>query len=129
MSLATALGVGDRLRLLGWVDDADLPALYAGALAFVHPSEYEGFGLQLCEAMAVGCPVLAARATCLPEVLGSGGETFGLDSADELAELLRRVASEPEFRERLARRARVRAADFSWRRTAEETLAVYREIA
>ena len=66
-----SLGLGDRLRLLGWVEDADLPALYAEALAFAYPSEYEGFGLQLVESMAVGCPTLAARATCLPEVLGT----------------------------------------------------------
>ena len=58
---------------MNWVEDEDLPALYAGALAFAYPSEYEGFGLQLCEAMAVGCPTLAARASCLPEVLGEGG--------------------------------------------------------
>ena len=126
--LATALGVQDRLRLLGWVDDADLPALYAEAQAFVYPSEYEGFGLQLCEAMAMGCPVLAARATSLPEVLGGGGETFGLESADELAGLLRRVVLEPYYRDELCRRARVRSADFSWTRTAAATLAVYREF-
>jgi glycosyltransferase involved in cell wall biosynthesis len=127
--LAASLGVGDRLRLLGWVDDADLPVLYAGALIFAYPSEYEGFGLQLCEAMAVGCPVLAARATCLPEVLGGGGETFGLGATGELAALLRRVALEPAFRDDLVRRARARSGDFSWRRTALATAAVYHELA
>ena len=70
---------GSRMRLIGWVSERDLPALYAGALGFVYPSEYEGFGLQLCEAMAAGCPTLASRATRLPEVLGAGGETFALD--------------------------------------------------
>lgn len=126
--LADGLGVGDRLRLLGWVEDDDLPALYAEALCFAYPSEYEGFGLQLCEAMAVGCPVLAARATCLPEVLGVGGETFDLETPDGLADLLRRVATGPGFRDELARRARGRSADFSWPRAAEATAAVYREL-
>ncbi len=74
--LSRSLSIGTRVRLLGWVHERDLPALYAGALCFVYPSEYEGFGLQLCEAMAAGCPTLAARATSLPEVLGAGGETF-----------------------------------------------------
>lgn len=122
---AAALGVGDRVRLLGRVEDEDLPALYAEAMCFVYPSAYEGFGLQLCEAMAVGCPVLAARATALPETLGGGGETFDLRDPAELARQLRRAATEPEYRARLSRRAVARSADFCWRRTAEQTLAVY----
>ena len=122
------LGVQDRVVMLGYAPDADLPALYAGALAFVCPSAYEGFGLQLCEAMASGCPTLAARATSLPEVLGDGGETFSLDSPTELASLIRRVALEPAFRERLVRKARARATQFSWRKTAELTAEVYRGL-
>jgi glycosyltransferase involved in cell wall biosynthesis len=128
MELAGSLGLGDRLHLLDWVEEDDLPALYAEALAFAYPSEYEGFGLQLCEAMAVGCPTLAARATCLPEVLGDGGETFSLDTTDELAALLRRVAADAPFRSDLSARARARSAAFSWRRTAEGTVAVYRDL-
>ena len=113
---ARSLGVQDRLVLLGYVSDADLPALYAGTLAFVYPSSYEGFGLQLCEAMAIGCPTLAARATSLPEILGDGGETFSLDSPTELTSLIRRVALEPAFRERLVHKARARSTGFSWRK-------------
>ena len=122
------LGLGDRLHLLDWVEEEDLPALYAEALAFAYPSEYEGFGLQLCESMAVGCPTLAARATCLPEVLGDGGATFALDDPAELAGLLRRVATDDAFRADLSARARARSSAFSWRRTAEGTVAVYREL-
>lgn len=127
-SLAASLNVADRVRLLGWVDDADLPALYSEALCFVYPSKYEGFGLQLCEAMAVGCPTLAASATCLPEVLGAGGETFRIDSSDELSNLLRRICDEEEFRARLSRRASSRSKEFSWHRTAVETMKVYTDI-
>lgn len=127
--LARTLGVADRFRAIGRVSDADLPALYAEALCFAYPSEYEGFGLQVCEAMAAGCPVLASRATSLPEVVGGGGETFALDSPAELAGQLRRVHHDPAYRAGLVRRARARSADFSWRATAEATAAVYRELA
>jgi hypothetical protein len=126
--LAEELGCVRRVRLLGYVPEADLPALYAGALAFVYPSEYEGFGLQVCEAMAVGCPVLVARATSLPEIAGSGGETFALDDPGELAGLLRRVADDDAFRADLSRRAKVRASDFSWDRAAAETVRVYQQL-
>ena len=125
-ALATELGCADRLRLLGFVPDPELPALYAGALAFVYPSEYEGFGLQVCEAMAVGCPVLVSRATSLPEIASRGGETFALDTAGELTTLLQRVATDVDYRTELAFRAKVRSVDFSWDKAAAETAAIYR---
>ena len=124
---AELLGIADRLRLLEWVDDEDLPALYAEALAFVYPSRYEGFGLQVAEAMALGCPTLAAHATSLPEVLADGGVTFSPDNPDELAAALRRIREEPAYRAELVARACARSTAFSWRQTAELTIAVYRD--
>ena len=123
--LADELGIGDRIRWLGFVPDADLPDLYGSALGFVYPSRYEGFGLQLVEAMSVGCPVLAARATCLPEILGDGGETFSLDETSELAGWIGRLARDPAFRAELSRRAMKRSGDFSWDRTAAASVEVY----
>jgi glycosyltransferase involved in cell wall biosynthesis len=123
--LSRSLSIGTRIRLLGWVHERDLPALYSGAWCFVYPSEYEGFGLQLCEAMAAGCPTLAARATSLPEVLGAGGETFALDSPDELIGLLRRLSQDDSYRSDLSRRARLRSTDFSWASTASHTIGIY----
>ena len=122
------LGVAGHVRALGWIEDAELPALYAEALALVYPSEYEGFGLQVCEAFAVGCPVLAARVTCLPWVVGAGGETFALDDTAELISLMRKVARDPGFRAELSRRAVERSREFSWKKTAEATIEVYREV-
>lgn len=118
-------GVAERTRMLGPISDGNLAALYAAAWCFVYPSRAEGFGLQLCEAMAAGCPTLAARAASLPEVLGSGGETFGLHNTVELKALLQQVLGDDNYRLDLAERAKQRSRDFSWRRTAEETVGVY----
>jgi len=126
-ALVQSCGVTGRVRLLGWTEDSDLPALYAEALGFAYPSRHEGFGLQACEAMAMGCPVLAARATSLPEVLGGAGLLFDPDRPEELAGLLRRLATEPSLRADLVHQGRARAAEFSWSRTAEATLAIYHE--
>jgi glycosyltransferase involved in cell wall biosynthesis len=127
VSLVQSCGAAEGVRLLGWVEDEDLPALYAEALGFIYPSRHEGFGLQVCEAMAVGCPTLASQATALPEVVGNGGLLFDPDRPDELARLLRRLVADPCFRAGLAQRGRVRSATFSWSRTAQATLAVYQE--
>ena len=124
-ALAAELGVGARVRFVGYVPDADLPGLYAGALGFAYPSEYEGFGLQLVESMASGCPTLASDRTCLPEILGDGGETFPLETPDRLADQLRRLAADPHYRADLAARGRRRAEAFSWAKCAAETRAVY----
>jgi glycosyltransferase involved in cell wall biosynthesis len=121
-NLAESLGFAERIRLLGIVDDKDLPGLCAEALCFVYPSRREGFGLQICEAMATGCPVLAARAGSLPEVLGDGGATFTLDDPRELTTQLERMASDAAWRAMLSSKARARSRAFSWRATALKTL-------
>jgi glycosyltransferase involved in cell wall biosynthesis len=126
--LAGELRIRDRTTMLGWIDDEDLPAIYSGALCFAYPSEYEGFGLQLCEAMATGCPVFASRATSLPEVLGDGGETFALDASGALAALLQRVSTDIDFRKDLSGRAHARSLEFSWAETARQTLSVYESL-
>jgi glycosyltransferase involved in cell wall biosynthesis len=126
--LAASLGIGDRVSLLGRVPDEDLPALYKEARAFVYPSEYEGFGLQICEALATGCPILVANATSLPEILGDGGDVFALDSPDQLAAMLVRLQGDADYRVDLQRRAQIRSGRFSWRDTAQRTLAVYELI-
>ncbi len=129
VQLAESLGIADRLKLLGWVNDADLPALYAEAVCFVYPSEYEGFGLQLCEAMAVGCPVLAAKATCLPEVLGDGGETFTISQTQELEIFLQRITSDKSYFYHLVNKAKNRSEKFNWSKTARQTEQVYKKVA
>lgn len=126
---AEQMGISPQLRILGPVDDTDLPALYRMALAFVYPSKHEGFGLQLCEAMAMSCPILAANATSLPEVLGEGGLLFPLDNCEPLAAQLRLVATDENTRLQLSERSFKRASHFCWQKTAERTRMVYASLA
>jgi alpha-1,3-rhamnosyl/mannosyltransferase len=110
------------------VTEEDLVGLYSGAAASVTPSLQEGFGLPVLEAMACGAPVVCARTTSLPEVAGEASVLVE-PTVEGLAAGLRRVLSSVSVREELRRRGLERAAPFTWRRTAEATVASYREAA
>ncbi len=125
--VAAAARQGERVRLLGPVPADDLAALYAAATAFVFPSLYEGFGLPPLEAMAAGTPVVAARASCLPEVLGDAALLVPPIDEEALAAALGRLLDDPALRDDLRARGLAQAARYSWERTAAATLAVYRE--
>ena len=123
-----ALGLDGQVRFVGPVPEADLPALYGGATVFVFPSLWEGFGLPVLEAMAAGAPVVASDRGALPEV--TGGAALHVDPTPEpLAEALGQVLADAALRDRLRAAGLARAAQFSWERTAKETLAVYRAAA
>lgn len=106
-------------RFLGFVPDAELSALYRHAAWFVFPSLYEGFGLPAVEAMAHGCPVLAARAASIPEVCGDAALYFDPHDAADLARLLQRVHDEPGLRQTLAAPAALRLQRYNWRANAQ----------
>jgi glycosyltransferase involved in cell wall biosynthesis len=114
--------------LPGYVDDARLDALLSGAEVVVHPSLYEGFGLVLLEAMVRGVPVLAARATALPETGGDGAEYFDPEDPRDLERRLGALLADPGRRADLAARGLARAREFSWELTARRTAEVYREL-
>jgi alpha-1,3-rhamnosyl/mannosyltransferase len=122
------LGIGDRVRRIGYLEHRSLPAIYSGADAFLFPTHYEGFGLPLLEAMACRCPVVAARNSSTPEVTGGAAVLEPAQDADALAEGLLRVLEDEAFRRDLVERAAAHAAGFSWRRCAEQTLGVYRSL-
>jgi glycosyltransferase involved in cell wall biosynthesis len=122
------LAGGAPVQLTGYVDDARLDALIRGAELFVHPSLYEGFGLVVLEAMIRDTPVLAARATALPETGGAAAHYFDPANPDDLRRQLALLLGDERLRVRLASLGRERAAEFSWARTARETAAVYREL-
>lgn len=119
---------GGHLRVLGFVPDDDLPALYGGATALVYPSLIEGFGLPVLEAMRCATPVLTSNTSSLPEVGGDAALYVDPHDADAIAAALTRLAGEPALRSDLIARGLQRARLFSWRRTAEATLRVYEEL-
>lgn len=123
------LGLQQRVVLTGYVSQADLPALLSGALAYVLPSWYEGFGLPVLEAMACETPVICSNVSSLPEVAGDAALLVPPDDVPALSEALRKIYSEPALRDSLVARGRARAAAFTWERCAEQVLAVLDQVA
>lgn len=114
------------LRMLGEVPDRELPALYSGALAFCYPSQYEGFGLPVLEAMACGACVLTSKDPAIEEVAGDAAVRLDADPR-AWVEALRSAVERPEWVTLLRQRALSRAAGFTWERTARLTREVYAE--
>lgn len=125
---AVALGLTERVRFLGPVADAELPALYAAASCFVFPSRYEGFGLPVLEAMACGTPVACSNVSSLPEVAGNAALPFDPTDATAIAQVLARLLDEPSLSDELRARGLAQSARFTWERTAAQTLDVYRKL-
>jgi glycosyltransferase involved in cell wall biosynthesis len=110
----------------GYVADADLPAVYAGAQALAFPSLFEGFGLPVLEAMACGTPVVCSNSSSLPEIAGNAAFLVDPLDTDALADALGRMLQDGSLREQLRMRGSAQAMQFSWERAAQETMAVYR---
>ena len=123
---AKAMGLSDKVKFVGFVSDGEMVALYRGAAVYVNPSLSEGFGLQGLEAMAQSTPVVAARASCLPEVYGDAAEYFDpADPADQ-SRVIAKVLDDTELNARLRATGPAHVAQFSWRRMAEQTLEAYK---
>jgi glycosyltransferase involved in cell wall biosynthesis len=127
LATARSLDVADQVRFVGYVPGNELPLWYNAAGVFIYPSIYEGFGLPLIEAMACGTPVIAADSSSLPEVTGDAGLIVGPRDVEGFARAILTLARSAEMRQELSERGLRHAAAYSWRRTAEETLAVYRD--
>lgn len=122
-------GVRDAVVLTGYVPEADLPALYSGALCFVYPSYFEGFGLPPLEAMKCGAPVVVGNRTSLPEVVGEAALTVDPFDVADIAAAIRRLLKDAALRHELSLKGQIRAETFDWRETARKTLRVYEEVA
>jgi len=128
--LIQKLGVENRVSRLGYLKSrAELPALYGGADAFVFPSHYEGFGMPVLEAMRCGCPVITARNSALSEVGGDAVRYVEARDTAGLAAEMERVAMDTTVQSALRVLGLVQAEKFSWRRCAQDTLAVYGKLA
>lgn len=116
----------DRIKFLGYVEEATKPALYRGARVFLYPSTYEGFGLPPLEALSCGVPVVGSDCASLPEVVGRGGILLSPDDVDGIAGALIQLLIDDTMVGTLKQHAREQAAHFSWETTAQKTWDVYR---
>ncbi len=128
VDLLDALSIASRVDVHVSVPDASLAELYRGALAFVYPSLYEGFGLPLLEAMAMNTPVLAANTSSIPEVASDAALLFNPWSVDSIADAILQIAGKPELREELRCKGRQQCLRFSWDKTTSGYLNLYRQL-
>ncbi|MCB8924393.1 MAG: glycosyltransferase family 4 protein [Ardenticatenaceae bacterium] len=119
------LDIEEYVRWIGYVDEADKPVLYRNAETFIFPSRQEGFGLGVLEAMASGTPVVTTNASSLPEVLGDAGFAVEPDDARGMAGAIISTIIQDNLRAELRQKGQQQAANFSWEKTATETLLVY----
>lgn len=127
-SVVSRLGLADGVRFTGYLDDADLPALYSAAEAFVFPSLYEGFGLPPLEAMACGTPVITSNTSSLPEVVGDAALMVDPYDVEGLAAAMERALTDGAWRADLRRRGLEHASRYTWEFAAKEVLAVYKSV-
>lgn len=122
------LNLEPHVTFTGYVADEHLPALYAGADLFAFPSLYEGFGLPVLEAMACGTPVVTSNTSSLPEVAGDAALLVDPLDVAAIADAMRRVLEDQALAAELRAKGLARAAQFTWERTARETIAVYEQV-
>jgi glycosyltransferase involved in cell wall biosynthesis len=120
------LHLQERVVIPGYVADEELPMWYNAATAFAYPSLYEGFGMPVTEAQACGTPVMTSECSSLPEAAGDGALLVDPRDVDAMAEGLRRLVTDEILRDELRDRGLAHAARLTWRRTAADTVAVYR---
>jgi glycosyltransferase involved in cell wall biosynthesis len=121
-------GISKRIIFTGYIEEADLPAIYSLADVFVFPSFYEGFGLPVVEAMACGVPVVTSNVSSLPEVTGDAAFLVNPYSTDDLAQGIRQVFSDNDLRQNLIKKGLERVKLFTWERCAREILKVFEEL-
>jgi len=118
----------ERVHLLGFVPDDDLPALYNAAMLFIYPSLYEGFGLPALEAMACGAPVIASNQSSIPEVVGEAGILVDPRDVAAMAEAISQLLADNELRQRLSKDGLTQATKFIWPEMGRKLLRLYQQV-
>ena len=118
--------IRDRIIVTGYVDDKYLAPLYSGAMMFVYPSFYEGFGLPPLEAMQCGVPVITSNTSSLPEVVGKAGIMIDPEDADALCQAMLTIYDSTEVRQKMSADSLAQASKFSWQKCAEQTINAYK---
>ncbi|MEX2150378.1 MAG: glycosyltransferase family 1 protein [Steroidobacteraceae bacterium] len=121
-------GWGADVLFPGWMDQADLPAVYSAAELYLYPSKQEAFPIPITEAMACGTPIVTSRANGLEEIAGTAALFVDPQDPDEIAEAVARVVADAKLREQLAAAGLARAKSFSWENCARQTLAILQEV-
>ncbi|MCX7968751.1 MAG: glycosyltransferase family 4 protein [Armatimonadetes bacterium] len=129
LHLVNELGLKDCVKFTGYVPDEDLPAIYQGAKVFAYPALWEGFGLPVLEAMASGVPVLTSATSSLIEIAENAALLVDPLSVRGIFEGLHQLLVDEKLREELRQKGCERAQQFSWLKTAQETLQVYEQVA
>jgi len=127
INLANELGLKDSVKWTGYLSDDDLVKTYQSADLLVHPSRYEGFGLQIIESMACGTPVICSNGGSLPEVAGDAAIQVNPNDADAFAAEIIKVLTHPDIADKMQEDGYEQAQKFRWKKAAEQTLRVYRE--
>ena len=120
--------VKGKIITTGFIDDQDLAALYSGAEVFIYPSLYEGFGLPILEAMQSGCPVITSNRSSMAEIAGQAGLLINPEDTEGMTRALEKVLKDRGMRKEMTKNGLIQAKRFSWEKTAEGTLAVYRKV-
>lgn len=125
--LAEELGIADSVIWTGYISDSELVSLYQNSSLLIHPSRYEGFGLQILEAMSCGLPVICANKGSQPEVAGDAAIVLDPDDEAGIVDNALKILTQPATAEEMRKKGYAQATHFSWRKTAEQTLNIYME--
>lgn len=128
LSAPKKLGIENRVEFTGYLPTEKIVKLLRGALAFVLPSLYEGFGITVVEAMAAGCPVIVSNVSSLPEVVGNAGLLVDPYSVDQIEQAIRTLVSDKKLREKYVKLGLAQSQKFSWDKMAKQVLKVFAKL-
>lgn len=121
-------GLEDKIIFTGYVDEGDKPLIYKMSDLFIFPSLYEGFGMPVLEAMAAGVPVITSNTSALPEVAGDAALLINPLDVEDIAYAIKKLMKDEALRNSLIQKGQKRSRDFSWKKSAEKLLDIYREV-